>query len=106
MVAAVVPSVFAVQLVTPGTAPTVSILPVGLDTYGGFMADPITFDRDLDFRSDAVYVGRSIDPAAGGASALGYWWGKFYRLTMGTCASAPCTTSTWGVLSGRKPHSD
>ena len=91
---------FAVQLVTPGTAPTVSILPVGLDTYGGFMADPITFDRDLDFRSDAVYVGRSIDPAAGGASALGYWWGKFYRLTMGTCTSAPCTTSTWGVLSG------
>ena len=46
----------------PGTAPTVSILPVGLDTYGGFMADPITFDRDLDFRSDAVYVGRTIDP--------------------------------------------
>ena len=91
---------FAVQLVTPGTAPTVSILPVGLDTYGGFLADPITFDRDLDFRSDAVYVGRTIDPAAGGASALGYWWGKFYRLTMGTCASAPCTTSTWGVLSG------
>ena len=93
-------SLFAVQLVLPGAAPTVSILPVGLSTYGGFMADPITFDRDLDFRSDTVYVGRTIDPAAGGASALGYWWGKFYRLTMGTCSSAPCTTSTWGVLSG------
>ena len=80
---------FAVQLVPPGTAPTVSILPVGLDTYGGFMADPITFDRDLDFRSDAVYVGRTIDPAAGGASALGYWWGKFYRLTMGLALQPP-----------------
>jgi type IV pilus assembly protein PilY1 len=91
---------FAVQLVLPGTAPSVTILPVGADTYGGFMADPISYDRDLDFRSDAVYVGRTIAPDAGGAAALGYWWGKFYRLTMGTCSSAPCTTSTWGVLSG------
>jgi type IV pilus assembly protein PilY1 len=91
---------FAVQLVLPGTAPTTTVLPVGADSYGGFMADPIAYDRDLDFRTDAVYVGRTIAPDAGGTAALGYWWGKFYRLTMGTCSSAPCTTSTWGVLSG------
>ncbi len=93
-------SVFAVQLVLPGATPSVTKLPVGSATYGGFMADPITFDRDLDFRSDAVYVGRTIDPNAGAPSNLGYWWGKFYRLTMGTCTAAPCTTSTWGVASG------
>jgi type IV pilus assembly protein PilY1 len=93
-------TLFAVQLVMPGTAPSVSVMPVGAATYGSFMGDPITYDRDLDFRSDAVYVGRTIDPNAGAPFNLGYWWGKFYRLTMGTCAAAPCTPSTWGVLSG------
>jgi len=90
-------SLFAVKLVNQGTAPTVTSMPVGLAGVGSFMADPITFDRDLDFRSDAVYVGRSIDPSAG---APGYWWGKYYRLTMGVCSSAPCGTSTWGVANG------
>ncbi len=93
-------SLFAVKLVTQGTAPSVTVMPVGSSTYGSFMADPITFDRNLDFRSDAVYVGRSVSPNAGAPSNVGYWWGKFYRLTMGTCAAAPCTTSTWGVPSG------
>ena len=91
------------QLVLPNATPEVRVLPVGSETYGGFMADPITFDRDLDFRSDAVYVGRTIDPNAAGAGNPGYWWGKFYRLTMGACASAPCTSVTWGVdVSGNR----
>jgi type IV pilus assembly protein PilY1 len=93
-------SLFAVRMVPQGTSPSVTTMPVGASTYGSFMSNPITFDRDLDFRSDAVYVGRSIDPNAGAPANLGYWWGKFYRLTMGTCAAAPCTTSTWGVPSG------
>jgi len=93
-------SLFSVQLVQQGATPSATVMPIGSSTYGSFMSDPITFDRDLDFRSDAVYVGRSIDPNAGGSSSVGYWWGKFYRLTMGTCASAPCTTSTWGVANG------
>jgi type IV pilus assembly protein PilY1 len=42
-------------------------------------------------------VGRTIDPASSG---IGYWAGKMYRLTMGTCATAPCSTSTWGIASG------
>lgn len=88
------------ELVLPGATPEVRLLPVGSDTYGGFMGDPITFDRDLDFRSDAVYAGRTIDPSAG---SVGYWWGKFYRLTMGACAAAPCTSVTWGVdVSGNR----
>lgn len=93
-------NMLAFQLVLPGTTPEVRLLPIGSETYGGFIGDPITFDRDLDFRSDAVYVGRTIDPSAG---SVGYWWGKFYRLTMGACASAPCTTVTWGVdVSGNR----
>ena len=93
-------TLFAVHLVPQGTAPTVTVMPVGSAAYGSFMSDPITFDRDLDFRSDAVYVGRTVDPNAGAPSNVGYWWGKFYRLTMGVCSTAPCTPSTWGVLNG------
>ena len=93
-------NLFAFQLVLPGATPEVRLMPIGSETYGGFMGDPITFDRDLDFRSDAVYVGRTIDPSAG---SVGYWWGKFYRLTMGTCSAAPCTSVTWGVdVSGNR----
>jgi type IV pilus assembly protein PilY1 len=94
-------NVLAFQLVQPNTTPEVRVLPVGVDTAGGFMGDPITFDRDLDFRSDAVYVGRTIDQYA--TSLVPYWWGKFYRLTMGTCAADPCTSVTWGVdVSGNR----
>ncbi|HEU4504609.1 MAG TPA: hypothetical protein VFR79_07240 [Nitrospira sp.] len=92
-------NLFAFQLVLPNATPEVRVLPVGSETYGGFMGDPITFDRDLDFRSDAVYVGRTIDPNAVAAGNPGYWWGKFYRLTMGSCSASPCMTSTWGVNS-------
>jgi type IV pilus assembly protein PilY1 len=79
----------------------------GTLTYkSSFMSDLITYDRDLDFRSDAVYGGRTI---SGGASCggvgwsacgtgLGYWTGKMYRLTMGTCTTAPCSVLNWGVI--------
>jgi len=87
---------FAVELgASLGTAPTVTKMAVG--SWNSFVADPITLDKDLDFRSDAVYVGRTIDPASSG---IGYWTGKMYRLTMGTCSTAPCSTSTWGIASG------
>jgi type IV pilus assembly protein PilY1 len=94
--AAAVATVFAVELGVPlGTAPAVTKMPVG--SWNSFMADPITLDKDLDFRSDAIYVGRTIDPASSG---IGYWTGKMYRLTMGQCTAAPCSTSTWGINSG------
>jgi type IV pilus assembly protein PilY1 len=94
--AAATAQLFAVELGTPlGTAPTVRKMSAG--SWNSFVADPITLDRDLDFRSDAIYVGRTIDPASSG---IGYWTGKMYRLTMGTCSAAPCSTSTWGIASG------
>lgn len=88
--------IFAVELGTPlGTAPAVTRLPIG--SWNSFMADPITLDRDLDFRSDVLYLGRTIDPTSSG---IGYWTGKMYRLTMGSCDTTPCSTSTWGIASG------
>jgi type IV pilus assembly protein PilY1 len=66
-------------------------------SWSSFMADPVVVDRDLDFRSDVIYVGRTINPASSG---IGYWTGKMYRLTMGACTATPCATSTWGVASG------
>jgi type IV pilus assembly protein PilY1 len=95
--AAALANIVAVELGTPlGTAPSVTKMPVGSSWYS-FVADPITLDKDLDFRSDAIYVGRTIDPTSSG---IGYWTGKMYRLTMGTCSAAPCSTSTWGIALG------
>lgn len=101
--AAAAAKLFAVELGTPlGTAPAVTTMPVG--SWNSFMADPITLDKDLDFRSDAIYVGRTIDPTSSG---IGYWTGKMYRLTIGDitapsgqCPTASCSTSTWGIASG------
>ena len=98
--------IFGVQLgVALGTAPTVEVLSVDpASTRNSFMADPITFDRDLDFRSDVVYMGQTYDDTGGN------WRGKFYRLTMGTCADSACSspspTQSWGILdtgTTRKP---
>jgi type IV pilus assembly protein PilY1 len=88
---------FAIDLATgPGSLNSlVTTLLSG--TWDSFMADLITLDRDLDYRADSIYVGRTIDPADSGR---GIWSGKMNRLTMGTCSSAPCTTSTWGIASG------
>src|SRR4029079_1847649 len=43
-----------------------------------------------------VYVGRSI--AATGTHTT--WWGKFYRLMMGTCSGDPCKPDTVSGSSG------
>jgi type IV pilus assembly protein PilY1 len=109
-------SIFGVVLVTQGTLPAYAQFKMydqtssPLTQRDSYMSDLITFDRDLDFRSDAVYAGRTISggassgPAAGpltGGTGLGYWTGKMYRFTMGTCTgSAVCPITTWGVLDG------
>jgi type IV pilus assembly protein PilY1 len=110
--AAMYSSLFGVLLVQQGTAPSYVQMPM-LDkassplTYkSSYMGDLITFDRDLDFRSDAVYGGRAItgDGSCSGSgwsacgTGLGYWTGKMYRLTMGKCTTAPCSVLNWGVI--------
>ncbi len=109
-------SIFGARLVEQGQNPSPFQLPV-LDAVTGssmtyrdsYMGDLITYDRNLDFRSDAVYGGRLISgnpvvtASSGGFSwnyggtGLGYLTGKMERLTMGTCTTAPCSVMTWGV---------
>lgn len=88
---------FAVDLVAGPGVGNGLVTPMQLGSWDSFMADLITLDKNLDYRSDSMYVGRTIDPTDSGRSI---WSGKMYRLTMGTCASAPCSTSTWGIASG------
>jgi type IV pilus assembly protein PilY1 len=88
---------YSVDLVTGPGAGNGLVKTMNVGSWYSFMADLITLDKNLDYRSDTVYVGRTIDPSDSG---IGYWTGKMYRLTMGTCAAAPCSTSTWGVPSG------
>ncbi len=88
---------FAVNLVTGPGAGNSLVTPMALGAWDSFVADPITMDQNLDFRSDTVYAGRTIDPTDRGVST---WTGKMYRLTMGTCPAAPCSTSTWGIANG------
>ncbi|MGH7216511.1 MAG: hypothetical protein ACREIG_04675, partial [Nitrospiraceae bacterium] len=90
-------NLYSVNLVTGPGAGNSLVQKMAVGSWNSFMADLITLDKNLDYRSDAVYVGRTIDPTDSG---IGSWTGKMYRLTMGTCAAAPCTTSTWGIPSG------
>ena len=61
-----------------------------------FVGDLVSFDRDLDWRTDVIYGGKAISAAP--------WEGKLIRLTTGCWApSSPvCNTnpSLWGVPSG------
>ena len=57
-----------------------------------FLGQPVAVDKDLDYRTDVVYVGRTRFNAALP------WQGKLYRLKM-SCPAAPCTPATWGINS-------
>ncbi|MCP9471851.1 MAG: PilC/PilY family type IV pilus protein [Nitrospira sp.] len=89
---------YAVDLaVGPGISNSnVTTMPVG--TWRSFMGHIITVDKDLDWRGDVAYMGRTIHDGALP------WRGKLYRLTM-SCPSSPCTPETWGISSGsgRRP---
>ena len=51
--------------------------------YNSFMGHIITLDRDLDFRVDVAYAGRTIND---GTAA---WAGKLDRLKTGGCTTSP-----------------
>ncbi len=94
----------------PGStgAPTFTTIPVG--TFDSFLGHPVSFDRDLDWRTDAVYFGRTLSrtsamTTAGGATPRGTnsadYRGKFYRLTTSGCtANTNCSPNTWGISLG------
>lgn len=58
-----------------------------------FLGHPVAVDKDLDYRTDVIYVGRTR------RDSTNPFWGKLYRLKM-SCPTAPCTPSTWGINSG------
>ena len=88
--------IYVVDLVTgPGTNNSlVTTLPVG--SLNSYIGDMVGFDKNLDFRHDALYFGRVID------DGTAPWRGKIYRLT--TAQSAPFGGATaptaWGITSG------
>ena len=70
---------------------SLTTMPVG--SWRSFMGHVVSIDKDLDWRTDVAYVGRT---AHDGALP---WRGKMYRLTM-NCPAAPCTPDTWGIANG------
>lgn len=62
--------------------------PVG--TFNSYVGDMTAFDKNLDYRHDAVYFGTVINDGSLP------WRGKVYRLTMGTATSP----TQWGISSG------
>ena len=69
----------------------VTRMPVGI--LRSFMTGLISADKDLDFRTDVVYAGRTMHDGSLP------WRGKMYRLTMG-CTAAPCLPTSWGIAGG------
>ena len=65
--------------------------PPAYTQYNSFMGHLITMDRDLDFRVDVAYGGRTIN------DGTATWAGKMERLTTGGCTTASCTPATWGI---------
>lgn len=76
----------------PGVA-NVNVTKMPIGSWRSFMGHVVTVDKDLDWRTDVAYSGRTIHDGS-----LPYR-GKMYRLTM-SCPTAPCSPSTWGIANG------
>ncbi len=79
----------------PGSANSlVSSFPVG--TWSSFLGDMTAFDRNLDYRTDVVYFGRTINDGSPP------WRGKVYRLTMGATLpfGGATAAASWGISQG------
>ncbi|MBH0184120.1 MAG: hypothetical protein HP477_01515, partial [Nitrospira sp.] len=69
----------------------VTRMPIG--SWSSFMGHVVAVDKDLDWRTDVAYAGRTIHDGALP------WRGKMYRLKM-SCPVNPCSPSTWGIPNG------
>ena len=94
--------IFAVDIVARKTSIAAGVVTT-FDASGGgatppnsYVGDLVSFDRDLDFRTDIIYGGKTINATP--------WEGKLIRLTTGcwSLSSPVCNTSagSWGVPSG------
>ncbi|MBX3302762.1 MAG: hypothetical protein KF693_11160 [Nitrospira sp.] len=86
-------ALYTVDLATgPGVA-NVNVTRMQMGTWRSFVGPLVSADKDLDFRTDVVYAGRT---AHDGALP---WRGKMYRLAL-RCAAAPCMPTSWGIANG------
>ena len=83
-------ALYAVDLkVGPGASNTnVTRMPVG--SLRAFMGGLTAVDKNLDWRTDVVYAGRTLHDGSLP------WRGKMYRLTM-NCPANPCLPASWGI---------
>ncbi|THJ22285.1 MAG: hypothetical protein CAF44_006745 [Nitrospira sp. CG24D] len=77
----------------PKVAASGSLTTMPIGSWRSFMGHVVSIDKDLDWRTDVAYMGRTIHDGALP------WRGKMYRLTM-NCPAAPCTPATWGIANG------
>jgi type IV pilus assembly protein PilY1 len=93
---------FVINLATgPGNGNSL-VTPMAVGTFNSFIGDFTAFDKDLDYRTDAVYFGRVINDGSLP------WRGKIYRLTMGPGRASGnpepfgiyTNPSQWGIASG------
>lgn len=92
--------VYAVNLATgPGSGNSL-VQPFTVGSWSSFIGDIASYDRNVDFRTDAVYFGRVIHDGSLP------WRGKLYRLTLGSTGTAPSLiyggqvdASQWGIAS-------
>jgi type IV pilus assembly protein PilY1 len=69
----------------------VTRMPIG--SWNSFMGHVVAVDKNLDWRTDVAYAGRTIHDGALP------WRGKMYRLKM-SCSVSPCSPTTWGIPNG------
>jgi type IV pilus assembly protein PilY1 len=76
----------------PGLA-NVNVTRMVTGSFRSFMGPLAAADKDLDYRTDVIYGGRTMHDGSLP------WRGKIYRLTV-RCAAAPCLPTSWGIASG------
>jgi type IV pilus assembly protein PilY1 len=94
-------AVYAVNLATGPGASNSLVQKFSVGSWNSFIGDMASFDRNLDYRTDAVYFGRVVHDGSLP------WRGKLYRLTLGetVAGSNPPVfgtqaASAWGIASG------
>jgi type IV pilus assembly protein PilY1 len=93
--------VFAVNLATGPGANNSLVQRFSVGSWSSFIGDMASFDRNLDYRTDAVYFGRVVHDGSLP------WRGKLYRLTLGETIAGGLppvfgtqAASAWGISSG------
>ncbi len=86
-------ALYAVDLATGPGVGNVNVTRMPTGSFRSFMGPLVSADKNLDFRTDVLYGGRTMHDGSLP------WRGKMYRLSM-RCAAAPCLPTSWGIASG------